>query len=1189
MPGPAHASCRQSLGLQYKRLKNNKEIVEEKFLKTIKMRNMFRLQLACMALLAVLCVGHADAFNTSKYATQSRLATGKWVKISIPEDGVYEITYNELLQMGFRNPAHVHVYGVGGNRISEVLNGNAVDDLEPVPILRTGNKICFYGNGPVAFSLVDYSSQPHFTRVFNPYSQVGCYFLTEESAADKTPEVKSSDPLSPCEDLSSSLAYYYHEYESMSLSNSGKDLLGEDFSKHRVLIDYSLPHLCDSTIVVHTTIAGYASEVTYANAVIHSGGVADTMKYTKASSRIYVPTTYAYYTYASPWAALKLSKPSTKGRFEPQIVLSTDTGKVDIQRLDYFILTYRHENILADAADNQLLMGSGLSRDNKRYLLPNASSSTVVWFINSTNNPQEVPTTTYNEAGRQGLAFYAGPIARSVYVAFDPAKTLKKISSFETVANQNLHGMAVPELLIITTDAFLEQANRLADLHRAVDGIDVAVVTQEQVFNEFSSGTRDGMAYRLLCKMLYDRDKTKFKNLLLFGTGSFDNRGMMGAHPDDLLTYQSDNSHLEDMSYTCDDFFGFLDDNSGTNMANEKLRIGVGRITCVDEDEARNDVDKIVEYYANPDYGVWRNNTIVASDATDGGEFVFQGQGYKNLIDNDLHTGMHVNTVHNSMFPRSTVEPTFDIELKTASEAKRMLGFQLKEGAYFFSYVGHAGPVCFTKKNKMWTTGDVARTAYRHFPIVSTVCCNVAHYDNDSRGIAELMFHKRDGGAIALLTSARMVFASGNDQLNQYFMKAMFSHASTGVMPTLGEAYKESKLGFKSTNTNKMQFFLLGDPAIRVNYPVSRFNITRINGTNITNSSETQKANIRPLQRFEIKAQVVGADGNLDVSFNGDATVTLYDREDKFTTLTFVDGGTNIREERDIYFDRAKLAEVSGRVVNGLFTGTMIAPQSPLARNEDVMIRVYAHKDNSDYMVNGFTKKVVMCPYDASVAVADSQAPVISSMFLNDASSFVDGAFVPSNSILYIQATDNEGISMQPNSICGTMKLILDGGKQTFKEVVSYANVSDGSKTVNVEFPLSNLSDGLHTLEYTVSDILGNTASRTISFIVGQDSQTILVADKMPAYLNGSVSFDIETELSQTPDMEVRVTDAIGRLVWKTSAMSYPVVWDLKDMEGKKVAPGLYRYYGTYNDGANHGGTPINNLILLDPVKTAGN
>ena len=41
----------------------------------------------------------------------------------------------------------------------------------------------------------------------------------------------------------------------------------------------------------------------------------------------------------------------------------------------------------------------------------------------------------------------------------------------------------------------------------------------------------------------------------------------------------------------------------------------------------------------------------------------------------------------------------------------------------------------------------------------------------------------------------------------------------------------------------------------------------------------------------------------------------------------------------------------------------------------------------------------------------------------------------------------------------------------------------------------------------------------------------------------------------------------------------------MRDMNGQKVKAGLYRYYGTYNDGINYGGTAINKLIVLDPLK----
>ena len=106
--------------------------------------------------------------------------------------------------------------------------------------------------------------------------------------------------------------------------------------------------------------------------------------------------------------------------------------------------------------------------------------------------------------------------------------------------------------------------------------------------------------------------------------------------------------------------------------------------------------------------------------------------------------------------------------------------------------------------------------------------------------------------------------------------------------------------------------------------------------------------------------------------------------------------------------------------------------------------------------------------------------------------------------------------------------------------------------------------------------------------MVGQYGQVDLVADKLPALLDGEVNFDLDTDLARTPEVIVRVTDATGKLMWMTTSHNFPVTWDMKDMNGNKVPAGLYRYFGTYNDGANYGGTPINKLIVLDPVKTAG-
>ena len=175
---------------------------------------------------------------------------------------------------------------------------------------------------------------------------------------------------------------------------------------------------------------------------------------------------------------------------------------------------------------------------------------------------------------------------------------------------------------------------------------------------------------------------------------------------------------------------------------------------------------------------------------------------------------------------------------------------------------------------------------------------------------------------------------------------------------------------------------------------------------------------------------------------------------------------------------------------------------------------------------------------------------------------------------------------MQSSAVDCCMDLVLDGGKPSYADVSCYAVVDDGGRVVNIEYPLSNLTEGMHTLTYTVYDVKGNSKTRTITFVVGQNNSSTLTADKWPAYSNDVVNFDVETSLSRMPEFTVRVTDATGKLVWMTTTSSFPVTWNMRDMQGNKVPAGLYRYFGTYNDGVNYGGTPINKLIVLDPVKT---
>ena len=79
------------------------------------------------------------------------------------------------------------------------------------------------------------------------------------------------------------------------------------------------------------------------------------------------------------------------------------------------------------------------------------------------------------------------------------------------ITNQDLHSHTPVDLVIIipTSQKLLVQAQRLATLHEKRDGMKVRIVPADEIFNEFSSGTPDAMAYRRYMKMLYDRATTE--------------------------------------------------------------------------------------------------------------------------------------------------------------------------------------------------------------------------------------------------------------------------------------------------------------------------------------------------------------------------------------------------------------------------------------------------------------------------------------------------------------------------------------------------------------------------------------------------------------------------------------------------------------------------------------------------------
>src|SRR5690606_13789096 len=154
------------------------------------------------------------------------------------------------------------------------------------------------------------------------------------------------------------------------------------------------------------------------------------------------------------------------------------------------------------------------------------------------------------------------------------------------------HAADLPQLVIVTHPEWLSAAERLAELHRQHDGMRVLVETTTQVYNEISSGAQDISGIRDMMRYYYIQAGTDTKRiphyLLIFVDASYDYKSRLGTNSNYVPTYESDEPVYVDISYTVDDFYGFLDDNenmSDFGIANT-LELGIGRIPVSSVKEA---------------------------------------------------------------------------------------------------------------------------------------------------------------------------------------------------------------------------------------------------------------------------------------------------------------------------------------------------------------------------------------------------------------------------------------------------------------------------------------------------------------------------------------------------------------------------------------------------------------------------
>lgn len=1099
--------------------------------------------------------------DSSRYASESVLNSGKWVKIQVAEDGIYKLTAADLKKMGFSNLDKVAVYGYGGWPLDEDFSTTYIDDVPEVAVWRGADYLLFYGKGPRKWEYS--SSDKSFIHTNNPYSNYGYYFVTEKETTGRTME-KAASAAGATLQVTTFDDYVLHEEELVSVNSSGRELYGESFTS-TLSRDFtiSVPGITNdegkATLSFISRGNGTITMNVDGNALI-SGSVSVPSDEYEVARELYRERA---------WMA-------DKGETVKVNIGYSTTGHKNVH-LNYFRLQMKRQ---LKVYDNYTFFRSLSARGNaSRFVIQGADASTLVFDVTDGVNPQQMETSLNGTE----LSFSI-PASASLreFVVVKPSQIKAPVTVGEVV-NQNLHALPQQDMIIIAQPNFTTQAERLAEAHRTKDNLTVRVVTPESIYNEFSSGTPDATAYRRFMKMFYDRQTSGAdapKYLLLFGDGSFDNRKLTSAWKsvdmsNMLLTYQTENS-LSSQSYVIDDYFGFLDDaDNKKSLQNKKLCLGIGRFPIRTVEQATQMVDKVISYMENKNTGSWKNNLCFMADDgsnTDGFmtehmEFADQLAGY---VESE-HPEFLVNKLYYDAYKK-------DMTAGTYPDVRSGLQKLLKDGLLLFNYTGHGGTTALSDE-KVLTQTDINQFTYTHLPVWVTATCDFTRFDDLNTSTGEDVFLNKSSGGIALFTTVRVAYSRPNFPINDNVIRNLFER-NNGRRRTLGEVMQATKNTLSSVY--KLGFCLIGDPAVKIAYPEFGMKVTTVNGQSVDGNSISFKA----LEKITVEGEVLDASGQLVTDFTGIVNPTVKDSK---VTVTCLKNSNKDDSPAFTFTDYPNTIFIGNDSVrNGKFSFTFTVPKDISYSNLQGKMNLYAVDTESGNEAQGnFDNFIVGGTSDT--AETDTIGPEIRALYLND-TTFVDGGQVNTTPYFVAELWDKSGVNITGSSVGHDMMLVIDESTVLSYNLNSYYELLPGEDgTGIVKFPIPALEPGKHTAEFWVWDILNNSTVRTFTFEVVEGLKPFLFdVIATPGIAREQVTFHL---MHNRPESRMRVGimvyDLAGRQLWKheesgTSGLfeNYTVSWDLTS-GGARMRPGVYIYRAAISTDNSKDATKARKFIIL--------
>jgi hypothetical protein len=1017
----------------------------------------------------------SDAVDeVQRYKSASVLSTGRWLKVAVMGTGVHRITYADLVTAGW-NPAQIDprrlaLFGNGGMMLPERNNAFRYDDLVENPIVITGESdgsfdpsdvLYFYGQGTTIWSYNQMSIS--FVHQINHYSDTTFYFLTELERPGIRISTKTQASQIPNTITDIFLDYKLHENDLENLIHSGRKWYGESFNRQKDIlgIAFHFPNrVVQRPVMINTQLAVRSLTETTAFSLDLNGQTA-------LAQQTFLPITSGAASFAREQSySLSMALDSNDSL---NFVLRYHVGQDNSQGwLNYLrVNVWRH---LKYVPGHQL-----------QFRNPEAVGFNVIpqYRINQTvpglwlwdvTDPLRPSSQQYDAEGQTIRFNIVGDSIRE-FVLFNPADAMQ-ITGLSPIANQNLHGIQVADMIIIAPQMFRQHAETLAALHLQHDGLESVVVCVKEVYNEFSSGKQDITAIRDFIRMVYLRSADRLRYVLLFGDASYDYKDRIEHNTNIIPTYQSIESNIETQSFVSDDYFGLMGSTEGQEMQGV-LDLGVGRFPVRTVEEASLMVQKNARYLSRLEAlrGPWQNRITFVADDGDGNLHLSQAESLAAQVDTAFQD-FNVSKIYLDAYRRIAVPGGFRFPDASAAMLK-----SINDGSLIVNYTGHGGVSGLTDEN-VFSVNDIESLSNNdRQAFFVTATCEFSRFDNPSLiSAGERLLLNPNGGAIALMTTTRLAFAHSNFNVNRRLYSSLMNEGKTQIN-RLGDIIRLSK---NPTNSYIYNFVLLGNPALRLSYPEYKVELLTINGRLFDT--------LHAMSEVHIEGRITLPTGQLATNFNGEVQVLMFDKKTTYRTL----GNSSFSIPVNFSFYDKLIFRGKATVTNGHFNVRYSVPRSISFNYGKPRISFFAQDSATGITAGGFFDNLILGGSDPNV-IPDGTGPKI--IISAGSESFKNGDALPVDTYIHAHISDPQGIYFLGTEIGRDIiatHYLPDGFIKKYVLNALFEPERDNPTAGSLQFPLNGLMPGTHRIRLKAWDLHNNSAEEEIYFSVNSGAELLL-------------------------------------------------------------------------------------------------